>query len=104
MVISKDFPYLEGHFPGYPVVPGVAILDMSVELIRAHLGESSLQLHEIKSAKFLAPISPGAEITIEGAAMHEASADRQWNVEWTLISKDTSIAPQKVAKLVLKVY
>lgn len=96
-VISKDFPYLEGHFPRNPIVPGVAILDKSLDLIREYVGKTNIQLCEIKSAKFLAPLEPGSELVID----FQEQENQQWSVEWSLISKNPDVAPQKVVKLVL---
>lgn len=76
--VPKDLPYLNGHFPGRPIVPGVAILDKSVEVIRGQLGLAELKLKRVKSAKFLAPLEPGSTVEIRAFA----GVDGAWNIEW----------------------
>lgn len=62
--IRPDHPAIPGHFPGNPVVPGVLILD---EVRRAALlmfGHEAKTLR-LPHAKFMSPIRPGEEATIE---------------------------------------
>lgn len=61
--IAGDEPYLSGHYPGNPVYPGVFQLDLCCDLIRATLGTDAI-LAEIESIRFVAPVVPGAEITV----------------------------------------
>ncbi|WP_246312315.1 3-hydroxyacyl-ACP dehydratase FabZ family protein [Pseudaquabacterium terrae] len=60
--IAADHPAFAGHFPGRPILPGVLLLAEVVEALRAH-GEAADTL-TIQAAKFLAPVGPGAELTI----------------------------------------
>lgn len=62
--IRPDHPAIPGHFPGNPVVPGVLILD---EVRRATLlwfGHEANTLR-LPHAKFMSPLRPGEEATIE---------------------------------------
>lgn len=62
-MIAPDHPALPGHFPGYPVVPGVVIID---EVLRAIERTASLciRITGAPSIKFLAPLLPGEVATI----------------------------------------
>ena len=59
ILIPADHPCFEGHFPGYPIFPAVAQLDLVLEHLQTIM-QRSLTLCEIKKAKFPAPILPGS--------------------------------------------
>lgn len=62
--IDADHPSLPGHFPGEPVVPGVVILD-EVAAFAAALHGGDVRVARIPQAKFVAPLLPGQDATIE---------------------------------------
>ena len=74
--ILPDNPYFQGHFPDKLVLPGVAILDASIEFIRRNFGVHSLQ--SIKAAKFMGVLEPGMEISLH---VRKEKGD-EWRVEW----------------------
>jgi 3-hydroxymyristoyl/3-hydroxydecanoyl-(acyl carrier protein) dehydratase len=55
-VMPADHPCLAGHFPGRPVVPGVALLDA----LAVHLGP----LAALDGVRFLAPVLPGEDVAL----------------------------------------
>jgi 3-hydroxyacyl-[acyl-carrier-protein] dehydratase len=64
--ISVDHPAFAGHFPGDPLLPGVALL---AEVLEAVLDAPALtalvgSTPRIGAAKFLAPVRPGAALTL----------------------------------------
>ena len=67
VLIGADHPAFDGHFPGQPLLPGVAILAEVLEAARAApalaacIGPAPL----LAVAKFLAPVRPGATLSIE---------------------------------------
>lgn len=68
-VIPQDHPSLPGHFPGRPIVPGVVVLDCAMAVLLRD--RPAARLLGFDEAKFVAEVSPGAEICIscnEGAA------------------------------------
>ena len=67
LTIAPDHPAFAGHFPGQPLLPGVALL---AEVLEAVLADPALAARvgpalRIGAAKFLAPVRPGARLTIE---------------------------------------
>jgi len=60
LVIPSDLAYLEGHFPGLPIVPGVALIDWVVELAARHLAlpVEAGQTFAVKFRRVIAPCEP----------------------------------------------
>ena len=77
-IVPSDLPCFEGHFPSNPVLPGVAIIDKSLEALQILTKNSGLRLSKIKSAKFLAPIGPYEKILLKV----EKTASQEWTVQW----------------------
>ncbi|MGC3985588.1 MAG: hypothetical protein QM777_13195 [Pseudorhodoferax sp.] len=64
--IPADHPAFAGHFPGQPLLPGVALL---AEVLEAVLADAALARRlgpapRLANVKFLAPVRPGAELAI----------------------------------------
>jgi len=78
--VPPDLPYFEGHFPGRPILPGVAILMITEELMGQVFRSSTFRLKEVRSAKFLAPISPGQTVSIEFVRKKESEMEADWRV------------------------
>ncbi len=91
-VVPHDLPYLNGHFPNQPIVPGVAILDATFELISRAFGTG--QLSAVKHSKFLKPLSPGSKVDIECRRV----VDHEWAVDWSICKNDET---ELVARLLL---
>ena len=61
--IGDDHPALAGHFPGYPVVPGVVLLNEVLETLRRG-SAASLVVIGLPMVKFSSPLRPGEVVTI----------------------------------------
>jgi 3-hydroxyacyl-[acyl-carrier-protein] dehydratase len=64
--IAADHPAFAGHFPGRPLLPGVVLL---AEVLEAALADPELArvigpAPSLSTVKFLAPLGPGAALTI----------------------------------------
>ena len=64
LAFPADAPCLDGHFPGNPVVPAVAILAELIAWTETELGHA---VSGVVSARFRSPLVPGADwrITLE---------------------------------------
>ena len=65
--IAADHPAFDGHCPGRPLLPGVVLL---AEVLEAVLDEPALAARlgpapRLAQAKFLAPVQPGTELTLQ---------------------------------------
>lgn len=65
--VRDGSPYLDGHFPGMPVFPGVFILEALRQALVPALGTGRgyvPDLVELRSVRFLAPLVPGDTLVI----------------------------------------
>ena len=75
-LVSVSDPILQGHFPGFPVLPGVLQVEAMAQaaVVLAHAsGHFDPALHNclfvgIQEAKFRAPVVPGDVLDIEVSA------------------------------------
>lgn len=61
--ISHDHPSLAGHFPGYPIVPGVVLLNEVLDTLRRGAA-AALMVTGLPIVKFSSPLRPGEAMTI----------------------------------------
>lgn len=62
--INREHPVFTGHFPDQPIVPGVFMIQMVIEILSEHLQEEVI-LKELRNVKFLSFIDPGINRTLE---------------------------------------
>jgi 3-hydroxyacyl-[acyl-carrier-protein] dehydratase len=70
LTIGVEHPALAGHFPGTPIVPGVLLLDETLRAVEQDAAGVATRWR-ISTAKFLSPVRPGEELTLE----HEPLVD-----------------------------
>ena len=66
--VSLAEEYLADHFPVYPVLPGVLMLETMVQAARLMLADRSrdrLVLGEVKAMKYGAMVRPGEALVVE---------------------------------------
>lgn len=80
--VPADHPFFAGHFPGHPVVPGVALLDAVVRVVGAGSG-IPLDVCDISAAKFLSPAGPGDRLEIR----YTVSEDRTIRFEIRAVTR-----------------
>jgi 3-hydroxyacyl-[acyl-carrier-protein] dehydratase len=62
--LAPDDPAFAGHYPGFPVLPGVLALEYAGAALRAARPDRAWELREIANARFRRPIRPGDVLTI----------------------------------------
>lgn len=83
--IAEDEDYFRDHFPGYPLVPGVLLIESLAQLggrlveasVRAASGRRVLpMLAKVEQAKLLHPVRPGdrLDLAIEADAIGDQAA------------------------------
>jgi len=80
VVVAVDHPAFAGHFPGRPMLPGVALL---AEAMEAASGDAALAsaigpAPRLSVVKFLAPVGPGATLDI---ALHLEARSVSFRIE-----------------------
>jgi 3-hydroxymyristoyl/3-hydroxydecanoyl-(acyl carrier protein) dehydratase len=73
--VARDSPLLDGHFPGQPVLPGVALVGTVVELCRRAFGDVGLK--GMERVKLLEPVLPGARLSVR---VTESEVQRRFEV------------------------
>jgi 3-hydroxyacyl-[acyl-carrier-protein] dehydratase len=90
--MDAAFSGFEGHFPDYPLQPGVATLEMGLALAGVALG-APLEFLSISQAKFSSPVFPNEVIEAEVHLKDgEASETRGVGISARIRAKDRLIA------------
>jgi 3-hydroxyacyl-[acyl-carrier-protein] dehydratase len=76
--LPENSPVFEGHFPGFPTLPGVMMLEMinhaaGYILIRRFMASKFVFLGGVKRAKFRRFMRPGTTATIDARLTHDGS-------------------------------
>ena len=70
--VSPDSPWFSGHFPGEPILPGVAQLAMALDAIKK-INQRSLRISGVKRVRFKQVIRPDDKLII-AVAPHKKDA------------------------------
>jgi 3-hydroxyacyl-[acyl-carrier-protein] dehydratase len=87
-------PYMEGHFPGFPIYPGVFVLETvnhAVGAALAHDVSSPPTISHIGSMRFLIPLLDGDEFALE-ASVTPARRPGSYDVDAACRRLDGSVA------------
>lgn len=70
--VTFNEPHFAGHFPGYPVMPGVLIIESMAQVAGILVGKMAphtrgkiMFLASVENAKFRKPVVPGDQLRIE---------------------------------------
>jgi len=61
--VPPTLSYFEGHFPGFPILPGVVQIDWAVRLARRHF-QGLVDSYGVEAFKCRAPVLPGTELRL----------------------------------------
>ncbi len=76
--VPEASPVFEGHFPGYPILPGVLMVETMAQaggwLLLALNGLTRMPfLSKVHEAKFRGFVGPGAALTVRATRIHDGS-------------------------------
>ena len=78
--VSINEPYFQGHFPGYPIMPGVLVVEAMAQagavLLGMETGSTSDKLTlltGVDGAKFRQPVVPGDQLRLEVVVVQRRS-------------------------------
>lgn len=76
--LPERSPVFDGHFPAFPILPGVMMLELMNHaagylLYRRFKGERFVFLGGVKRAKFRRMVKPGDKLTVLGQITHDGS-------------------------------
>jgi 3-hydroxyacyl-[acyl-carrier-protein] dehydratase len=93
--VTVNEPYFQGHFPGYPVMPGVLVLEALVQLstlLAVSSGEPAFgTIRTIDDVRFKRQVIPGDVLVLEttmapgGTFRVRASVDGETASEGTIV-------------------
>jgi 3-hydroxyacyl-[acyl-carrier-protein] dehydratase len=70
--VTVNEPHFTGHFPGYPVMPGVLIIECMAQVagvliakMAPHTRGKIMVLASVEDAKFRKPVIPGDQLRVE---------------------------------------
>jgi len=70
--VTVNEPHFNGHFPGYPIMPGVLIVEAMAQVggiligsVNPHTRGKVMFLASVDEAKFRKPVVPGDQLRIE---------------------------------------
>jgi 3-hydroxyacyl-[acyl-carrier-protein] dehydratase len=92
--LPEKSPVFEGHFPKFPILPGVLMLEIMNHaagflLYKRFKGERFVFLGGVKRAKFRRMVKPGAKLDVTGKITHDGSG---FFIAETKLSLDGEVA------------
>jgi len=71
--VSMNEPFFQGHFPGYPLMPGVYMLEamaqvggiLMIKSLGLEIGKYAVVFAGIDEARFKRPVYPGDQLIME---------------------------------------
>ncbi len=76
--VPEQSPVFEGHFPGYPIMPGVLLIETMAQtggwLVLASVRCTKMPfLMQVEKAKMRTFVTPGQALEVEASLLHEGS-------------------------------
>jgi 3-hydroxyacyl-[acyl-carrier-protein] dehydratase len=88
LLIAADHASLAGHFPGFPIVPGVVLLDETLHAIEALPGAEHSCWH-IGAVKFHRVVTPGEQLQLTFEWHSDAPVHFQLRTREALVASGT---------------
>ena len=91
--VGAESPWFRGHFPGQPLLPGVALLALVSAALRAGAPGEAIEVAGFKHVRFKQLVLPGQRVSIEarwvsdGEVRFEAKAAGKLACRGTLLAR-----------------
>jgi 3-hydroxyacyl-[acyl-carrier-protein] dehydratase len=77
-IVPTESTIFEGHFPGYPLMPGVLLIEAMAQtsgwlIVAMNRFERMAFLAQVKDAKFRTFVTPGQQMLVSARVVHEGS-------------------------------
>ena len=90
--IAPDHAAFDGHFPGFPILPGAALLDAALHEIAC--GRNlDLTGWRVANVKFLELVRPGDALTLEHSPTNET------NIRFVIRNRDSVVSTGTLAMI-----
>lgn len=93
--VTVNEPYFQGHFPGYPVMPGVLVLEALVQLSTLLAASSGLpapnSIRTLDSIRFKRQVIPGDRLTLETVMQADGRFDVRASVDGELATEGSIV-------------
>jgi 3-hydroxyacyl-[acyl-carrier-protein] dehydratase len=91
-VVPVDNTIFEGHFPGFPLMPGVLLIEAMAQtsgwlVVAMNQFKRMPFLAQVKDAKFRTFVTPGQKLLVNAKLMHEGSGYAVTEAKITLSGK-----------------
>jgi 3-hydroxyacyl-[acyl-carrier-protein] dehydratase len=105
--VTVNEPFFQGHFPGYPVMPGVLVIEALVQLsaVLARDHGLTLDISGIAGARFKRQVAPGDRLMLEsrmdpvvdgaGGFAVQATVEGELAAEAQLLAAFTPMTPRR---------
>jgi 3-hydroxyacyl-[acyl-carrier-protein] dehydratase len=94
--VPEQSPVFEGHFPGYPIMPGVLLIETMAQtggwLVLASVGCAKMPfLMQVEKAKMRSFVAPGQALEVEATLLHDGSG-------YAVVKANIIVAGKKAAE------
>ena len=93
--VTVNEPYFQGHFPGYPVMPGVLVLEALVQLSTFLAASSGLPvpnaIRTLDNVRFKRQVIPGDRLMLETTMQPDGRFDVRASVDGELATEATIV-------------
>ncbi|MBC7741752.1 MAG: hypothetical protein H7061_06130 [Bdellovibrionaceae bacterium] len=88
MTLPKSLSYFAGHFPQFPVLPAVGLIDISLFFTKKSFPQfNQSYLKKIKYLKIKAPLGPDQKINIQISQENESAFSAIWSTDQAPIAE-----------------
>lgn len=102
--LPMESPVFDGHFPAFPILPGVMMLEIMNHaagylLYRRYNQQRFVFLGGVKRAKFRRMVKPGAKLDVRGTITHDGSG---FHIAETKLIVDDEVAADAEIVLIVQ--